>query len=204
MNMSQQTVYVVDDDTDVGKAVAYLLMHKGFSTQVFTRPETFLESIALDGEGCAIVDLQMPNLSGLELQQKLHDLDIDLPVIFLTGHGDVPAATTSMKAGAIDFLQKPVDPAVLIGVVREALKTAEKLKQERNRRAEVEQLFAKLTPREREIVDFLAKGFTAREIGQELDISSRTVEIHRSRIMKKLSVNCVADLVALSIAYGLR
>lgn len=202
--MNQQTVYVVDDETDVGNAVAYLLRHAGFRTEVFNRPEAFLERIGLDGEGCAIVDLQMPTLSGLELQQKLQELDIDLPVIFLTGHGDVPAATTGMKGGAIDFLQKPVIPDVLIEAVREALKTAEKRQQDRARQAELRQLFAKLTPREREIVAFLAKGYTAREIGRDLNISSRTVEIHRGRIMRKLLVDCVADLVALSIAYGVR
>lgn len=202
--MNQQTVYVVDDETDVANAVAYLLRHAGFKAEVFNRPETFLETIAMDGEGCVIVDLQMPTLSGLELQQKLHDLNSDLPVIFLTGHGDVPAATTGMKGGAIDFLQKPVIPDVLIGVVREALKTAEQRQQDRTRQAELQQLFAKLTPREREIVAFLAKGYTAREIGRDLNISSRTVEIHRGRIMRKLLVDCVADLVALSIAYGVR
>lgn len=203
--MHQKKAYIVDDDTDVCESLAELLSSVDIKPFCFLSGQEFLDQIPENtGDFISILDVQMPGMSGLEIQEKLHAEDVICPVIFLTGRGDVDTATSGMKHGALDFLQKPVDPEVLLDVVEMAFGKAAELKLERDKRDRINTLFMRLTPREREICFYLSQGYTAKKIGRTLDISPRTAEIHRSRIMEKLSAESSADLVALSIAYGMR
>jgi two-component system response regulator FixJ len=203
--MQQRKAYIVDDDPDVCESVAELLSSIGIQPVCFLSGQAFLAQIAeATGDFISILDVQMPEMSGLEIQEQLREQAVICPVIFLTGRGDVDTATSGMKHGALDFLQKPVDPGVLLDVVESAFEKAAELKAKKENQQRLEALFMRLTPREREICFYLSQGYTAKKIGRTLDISPRTAEIHRSRIMEKLSASSSADLVALSIAYGMR
>ncbi|MEY4685940.1 MAG: hypothetical protein RLZ25_2399 [Pseudomonadota bacterium] len=197
--------YVVDDDEGVCESLVELLQMSGIEAIPFTSSRTFMEAVPNEkGPFIAILDLQMPEINGLTLMEMLREQVPQCPVIFLTGRGDVESATHGMKLGAIDFLQKPVEPERLLEVVEWAFGLAQTRCEEKDRKNSIDGLFQKLTPREREICLFLSKGYTAKEIGRSLNISPRTAEIHRSRIMEKLTVDSNADLVSLAIAQGLR
>jgi two-component system response regulator FixJ len=205
MTMQQKKAYIVDDDSDVCESLAELLSSVDIQPVCFLSGQAFLEQVsAANGDFISILDVQMPEMSGLEIQEQLAQKEVICPVIFLTGRGDVDTATSGMKHGALDFLQKPVDPAVLLDVVEKAFEKAADLQAQKDKQHRIEALFMRLTPREREICFYLSQGYTAKKIGRTLDISPRTAEIHRSRIMEKLSAASSADLVALSIAYGMR
>lgn len=197
--------YVVDDDEGVCESLVELLQMSGIEAIPFTSSRTFMEAVPNEkGPFIAILDLQMPEINGLTLMEMLREQVPQCPVIFLKGRGDVESATHGMKLGAIDFLQKPVEPERLLEVVEWAFGLAQTRCEEKDRKNSIDGLFQKLTPREREICLFLSKGYTAKEIGRSLNISPRTAEIHRSRIMEKLTVDSNADLVSLAIAQGLR
>ncbi len=194
------TVFVVDDDAAVRDALRALLMTEGLAVETFDSAETFLAHYHPSEQlGCLVLDVRMAGLSGLDLQKLLAERDVRLPIIFLTGHGDVPMSVRALKAGAMDFLEKPADPAVLLARVREAIE------QDRRRRvteagtAALRSRYARLTPREREVLAQVIAGRTSKEIARALGISPRTVETHRSRIMEKLGAHSVLDLAA----YGL-
>ena len=197
MNAPLGKVFVVDDDDAVRASLRMLLEGEGLEVADFASADAFLASCAPSCRGCLITDIRMPGLSGLELQRALDERDIRLPVIMLTGHADVPAAVQSMKAGAIDFIEKPFDPPSLLAQVNRAIA----LDAERHAtRAEHEQrdaLLARLTPREREVIQRVAVGHSNKVVALDLDISERTVELHRARGLKKLEVRTVADLVRL-------
>jgi FixJ family two-component response regulator len=204
MAVNGLTVFIVDDDPEVGAALSTLLETEGFSVRTFFEGTSFLDSVRPDQQGCIILDIHLPQISGLDLQQILAERGVDLPIIFLTGFGDVPKATAGLKAGAVDFLEKPVDADVLIKAVREALDLSLQRQQEKARQKELEALYSHLTPREKEIIVLLARGYSAKQVGRALNISHRTAEIHRARIMEKLGVQSLADLVALAIRIGIR
>ena len=197
--------FVVDDDEGVCESLVELLQLSGVEATAFTSGKAFMAAVPLErGPFISILDLQMPEMSGLVLMESLRAELPQCPVIFLTGRGDVESATHGMKLGAVDFLQKPVEPEMLLEVVDRAFVLAQTRCEERDRKAVIDGLFKRLTPREREICIFLSKGYTAKEIGRSLNISPRTAEIHRSRIMEKLTVDSNADLVSLAIAQGMR
>lgn len=197
--------FVVDDDEGVCESLVELLQISGVEAAAFTSGKAFMDAVPLEkGPFIAILDLQMPEITGLALMELLRKEVPHCPVIFLTGRGDVESATHGMKLGAIDFLQKPVEPEKLLEVVEWAFGLAQTRCEEKDRKAVIDGLFKKLTPREREICLFLSKGYTAKEIGRSLNISPRTAEIHRSRIMEKLTVDSNADLVSMAIAQGIR
>ena len=183
-------VFVVDDDSSVRDSIALLLRAEGFTAQTFNSAPSFLSSWSRTQSGCLIVDLRMPGLSGLDLQERLAGEDDAPPIIFLTGHGTVPAAVHALKAGAVDFLEKPFEPDTLIARVCEALD------RDRQRRSDARQLES-LTPREREVLDEVANGKTNKVIATDLGISERTVELHRANGMRKLGVRSVAEVVRL-------
>lgn len=189
--MSEEAaVFVVDDDPAVRDSIAMLLRAEGLEVRTFDSARSFLVEWERSTPGCLIIDLRLPGLSGLDLQEHLAGDDNTPPIIFLTGYGTVPAAVRALKAGAMDFLEKPFDPAVLLALVREALA------RDRARRADIRRLGA-LTRREREVLEKVAEGDTNKVIAANLGISVRTVELHRARGMRKLRVRSVADLVRL-------
>ena len=183
-------VFVVDDDPAVCDSIAMLVRSEGLAVRTFDSAGSFLAAWNRYAPSCLIVDLRLPGLSGLDLQERLAGDDQAPPVIFLTGYGTVPAAVRALKAGAMDFLEKPFDPPSLLARVHEALATDVK------RRSDTRRLDA-LTPREREILDQVAAGDTNKVIAANLGISVRTVELHRARGLRKLSVRSVAELVRL-------
>jgi FixJ family two-component response regulator len=197
-------VFIVDDDDAVCESLSTLLNAEGFAVTAFPSATEFLEALKPNHQGCIILDINLPQISGLDLQSMLKERGIDLPIIFLTGFGDVPKATAGLKAGAVDFLEKPVDNEVLLEAVRKALEIGVQRSGEKARQQEVEALYAHLTPREKEIIVLLARGYSAKQVGRALGISHRTAEIHRARIMEKLGVQSLADLVALAIRIGIR
>jgi FixJ family two-component response regulator len=186
----EAAVFVVDDDPAVRDSIAMLVRGEGLEVKTFDSPRSLLAELGHCNPGCLIVDLRLPGLSGLELQEHLAGDDNVPPIIFLTGYGTVPAAVRALKAGAMDFLEKPFDPAVLLALVREALA------RDRARRADVHRLDT-LTRREREVLGEVAEGNTNKVIAANLGISVRTVELHRARGMRKLGVRSVAELVRL-------
>jgi FixJ family two-component response regulator len=204
MAVNGLTVFVVDDDTEICEALVSLLEAEGFTVAAFSSGTEFLDALKPDQNGCIILDINLPQISGLDLQQILADRGIDLPIIFLTGYGDVPKATAGLKAGAVDFLEKPVDAEVLIDAVRRGLELSARRGEEKVRQQQLEDLYSHLTPREKEIIVLLARGYSAKQVGRALGISHRTAEIHRARIMEKLGVQSLADLVALAIRIGIR
>lgn len=204
MAVNGLTVFVVDDDSDVRESLTALLQLEGFAVTAVASGTEFLDVFKPHQQGCIILDINLPQISGLDLQQILADRGIDLPIIFLTGYGDVPKATAGLKAGAVDFLEKPVDSDVLIEAIRRAMEIGARRGDEKARQQQLEDLYSHLTPREKEIIVLLARGYSAKQVGRALGISHRTAEIHRARIMEKLGVQSLADLVALAIRIGIR
>jgi len=190
-------VRVVDDDASVLRSLARLLRSAGFAVRTYPSSQEFLQQHDGDAPGCVVVDLSMPGLNGLQLQQALARFESPCPVIFITGYGDVPASVQAMKAGAVDFLLKPFDQSKLLDAVRVAL---EKDRAERSARAERSSLGAKvaaLTPREREVMAHVIAGRLNKQIAAELGTAEKTVKVHRARVMKKMGVGSVAELVAM-------
>ena len=186
----EPVVFVVDDDPALRDSIALLVRAEGLAARTFDSARSFLDTWDRSESGCLIVDLRMPGLSGLDLQERLAGDEAAPPIIFLTGHGTVPAAVLALKAGAMDFLEKPFDPATLLARVREALA------RDRRRRSNARRLDA-LTRREREVLEQVASGKTNKVIAVNLGISERTVEQHRAHGMRKLGVRTVATLVRL-------
>jgi RNA polymerase sigma factor (sigma-70 family) len=200
MQARELTVYLIDDDPSVRDALGLLLGVRGYRTAVFAGGEDFLKAWQPDWAGCVLIDIRMPGMDGLELQQKLSDLGCHLPVIVITGHGNVESARQAFKARAVDFLEKPLDHNRLISAIDEALKRESSLREDMQRREAAATLLQNLTAREREVMELVVSGSHNREIAQALGISVRTVEVHKSRLMTKLGVDNVADMVRLSMA----
>lgn len=198
----QPTVYFVDDDAAVRDALSLLLSLKGFLSQVFASAETFLETYRPEWRGCLLTDLRMPGMSGIDLQRALAARGITLPVVVLTAHGDVATTREAMKAGAFDFLEKPVDEAVLVDVLRTAIAfDAETHVAERDRLRRQER-FGRLTPRERDVARLLSDGLQNREIAEQLGISPRTVEVYKARMMEKLDCRNLAEMLRVMSGVG--
>ncbi len=189
------TVFVVDDDPGVLDALKLLLRSVGLTCRGFSSASEFLEAVDPAAPGCLVLDLRMPGMSGRELQKKLMELGSELPIIFVTAHGDVPTAVEAVKDGAIDFIQKPFPDQKLLDKVNSALELDERLRRERNEREEIERRVEALTPREREVMARVAAGTMNKNIARELGISQRTVEIHRARVMEKMGASSVPHLV---------
>ena len=196
MNM-QPSVFIVDDDPAVLDSLVVLLRLQGFQTRAFASAEAFLQSYDSQWSGCVVLDLRMPGKSGLELQRDMAQRNIRLPVIMITAHGDISAARESFKSGAVDFLEKPLDNQQLVAAIETALARDSQHREEARRSAQVERQLAKLTAREREVLDLVVAGRHNREIAEELRISARTVEAHKARLMAKLGVERLPDLVRL-------
>jgi two-component system, LuxR family, response regulator FixJ len=193
------TVYVVDDDDGMRRALDALLGTVGYETAVFSRPSEFLANFKADSPGCLVLDIRMPDMSGLELQQHLNRTGSMLPVIFITGHGDVPMAVQAMKEGAFEFIQKPFRDQDLLDRINHALKQDAENRHMVARRAEVLHRLESLTPRERQVMDLVVEGAANKVIAIDLALSERTVEIHRAKVMEKMGARSVAHLVKLHL-----
>lgn len=193
--MTDPTVFVVDDDASIRDALSLLISLKGFRPSVFASAEDFLAVYDVQWRGCLLTDLQMPGMSGLELQTTLQERGIVLPVVVLTAHGDVATTRAALKNGAVDFLEKPVDDDVLIDVLRNAIRIDSERHRARMQRVETMTRLGRLTPRERDVLDLLADGLQHREIAERLGISPRTVEVYKARMMEKLQCRTLAEIV---------
>ena len=197
------TVFVVDDDAAVRDALVQLLAAAGFSVRSFPSGTAFLQACAPDWRGCILLDIAMPGMSGLALQEALAARAIRLPIVFLTAHGKVPTAVQAMKAGAMEFLEKPAAGPVLLDAVRRSLAIDAERHAQDATRVELMERVATLTRREREVMTLAARAGSNKEIGRQLGISHRTVEIHRGRIMRKLGLATPFELAAAATACGL-
>lgn len=194
--LEQAQVFIIDDDPSVLRALERLLRSYGFRVDVFTSPGAFLERQPYtEGPGCLLLDLRMPELSGLDLQQIMGQQKISMPIVFLSAQADVPSAARAMREGAIDFLVKPVDEPQLLESITRATTLAVDLWHRSRAEEETERRIARLTTRERQVCDLVARGLLNKQIAYELGTSEKTVKVHRGRVMRKLEVESVAALV---------
>ena len=189
------TVFIVDDDASIRFAMQALMDSVNLKHEIFSSGDEFLEKVTDQRPGCLVLDIRMPGLGGLELQEELIKRGNTLPIIFITGHGDVPMAVEAMQKGAVDFIQKPFRDQELLDRIREALATDEERREAQQHHAEVAGRLERLTKREREVFDLVVTGKPNKVIAYELGVSQRTVEIHRARVMEKMQARSLADLV---------
>jgi len=202
MSNADATVFIVDDDAGVLKALTRLVSANGYRTQSFTSPQEFLAHHDGALPGCAVFDVGMPGLDGLALQEALGAPDAQRPVIFITGKGDVPTSVRAMKAGAIDFLTKPVSDKDLMAAIARAVDRDGDTRQRRAELASIEARLAMLTPREREVLGYVVAGRLNKQIAGELGTVEKTIKVHRGRMMEKMGVRTVADLVRMAQKAG--
>ena len=201
--MNKPTVYIIDDDLSILRGLNRLMRAAGLYAELFTSAKGFLASDKYERPGCIILDLKMPNMTGVELQKELSKAEYCMPIIFLSGHADIPTAAQAMKEGAIDFLTKPVDKNDLLNAIHLSL---EKDRENLIQKAEstlIHEKFKMLTPREHEAMTYVITGMLNKQIAGEMDISEETVKIHRGRVMQKLGIVSVAELVYLCNKVGI-
>jgi two-component system, LuxR family, response regulator FixJ len=201
-NNARPTIFVVDDDTAVRDALKLLLRSVGHAVETYSSAQEFLEAYGEDRAGCLVLDIRMPGMSGLELQQKLNEKHSILPIIFITGHGDVPMAVEAMQAGAVDFIQKPFRDQDLIDRINQALEKDGANRAALGERNDIRRRLETLTPREREVLDLVVHGKANKVIAGDLKLSQRTVEIHRARVMEKMQASSLAHLVRMVLEVG--
>ena len=193
-------VFVIDDDASVRKGLSRLLRSVGYATELFASATDYLQREPYGGIGCLVLDIRMPKLSGIDLQLQLNEQGSDLPVIFLTAHGDLPMGIAAMKRGAVDFLTKPVDESSLIDAVRRALAGHLAVRSERSKTADAQARLDRLSPREFEVLQHILGGARNVQIAEDLRISEKTVKAHRGKIMRKLNASSAAELGWISAA----
>jgi FixJ family two-component response regulator len=198
------TIFVIDDDASVRKGLSRLLRSLGFEVEIFASAEQFLERGSYKGIGCIVLDVRMPGLSGMDLQDELNRAGHSLPIVFITGHGEIPMSVQAMKRGAVDFLSKPFDDKELLRAVNEAVATARRTETQRADTGDALRRVELLTPREREILRYVISGLLNKQIAFKLNIAEKTVKVHRGHIMEKLRVGSVAELVRLAEKAGIK
>jgi FixJ family two-component response regulator len=196
-------VYVVDDDSSVREAIKSLIRSVGLRVETFGTAQEFLKSARPDAPGCVVLDVRLPGLSGLDLQRELAANGINLPVIFITGHGDIPMSVRAMKAGALEFLTKPFRDQDLLDAILQALERDLSARQQRSETAELRERFDSLTSREREVIGLVVSGLLNKQIAGELGTSEVTIKIHRSQVMKKMGAGSLAELVRMTEKLGI-
>jgi FixJ family two-component response regulator len=202
MTEAQATVFIVDDDDGMRQSLKNLIGSVGLQVKVFASAQEFLRSKLTDVPGCLVLDVRLPGLSGLDLQKRMADAGIDIPIIFITGHGDIPMTVRAMKAGAVEFLTKPFRDQDLLDAVQQAL---ERDRAARAQRGEIEELRTRLdslTPREREVMTLVVAGLLNKQIAGELGTSETTVKIHRHQVMEKMGADSLAELVRMADRLG--
>ncbi len=198
MKQPDAVVFVVDDDSSVREAIKSLIRSVGLRVEAFETAQEFLRSKRPDAPGCVVLDVRLPGLSGLDLQRELAKHGISIPVIFITGHGDIPMSVRAMKAGALEFLTKPFRDQDLLDAIQQALERDRAARQQRTETAELRERFDSLTAREREVMSLVVSGLLNKQIAGELGTSEVTVKIHRSQVMKKMGAGSLAELVRMT------
>lgn len=202
MKKEEPTVYVIDDDPSVRKALERLLRSAGHKSETFASASEFLDFRPPNAPGCLILDVMMPGLNGLELQERLAAHEIFLPIIFITGHGTIPMSVRAMKAGAADFLQKPFNDEDLLHAISDAIEKDRRARQERKEVEKLRKRLDSLTPREVEVFRLIVTGMLNKQVAFDLGITEKTIKVHRARIMEKMDVKSLADLVRLAEKLG--
>jgi FixJ family two-component response regulator len=193
----QRHVFIVDDDVQTLRAFARILHVEGFEVDTFHSASEFLKHPPSDVPSCLVLDLRLPEIDGLQLQQLMRNGRVDIPIIFISGYGDVPSTASAMRFGAVDFLEKPVEGARLLDAVSNAVALDAVRRGRRRDSDNAKELLAQLTPRERQVCELLARGLLNKQIADEIGASERTVKIHRGRAVQKLGINSITDLVRL-------
>jgi FixJ family two-component response regulator len=198
MSSAGATIFVVDDDPSILRALTRFLKTEGYTVETFASPREFLDRPPHDCPGCLILDLRMPGVGGLEVQEALAGAGHLLPIVFMSGRGDVPTTVRAMKAGAVDFLTKPLDDSKLLAVIASAVARSRVMRSDRDERRALEARIASLTPREREVFPLVARGLPNKKIAGLLGTAEKTVKVHRARVMEKLGAESLADLVRMA------
>jgi FixJ family two-component response regulator len=194
---------VVDDDVSVRRSMARLLNSHGFSAETHACAEDFLALGQYSDPSCLVLDVLMPGINGLELQERMAALNLAIPIVFITGHGDIPTSVKAMKAGAVDFLAKPFSSGELLSAVRSAIAKSRRERELHSTRSEIKRRMSTLTPREAEVFRLVVIGMMNKEIASELGVSIKTVKVHRGRVMKKMEAGSVAELVRMAGTAGI-
>ncbi|HXX24376.1 MAG TPA: response regulator [Terriglobia bacterium] len=204
MRQPDAVIAIVDDDPSAREGLESLVRSAGWRVETFASAQEFLARAHTEAPNCLILDLQLPGLSGLDLQKRMADAELEIPIVFLTGHGNIPASVQAMKAGAVEFLTKPFDDEELLRAIQEAV---ERDGLTRLRQAEIHELqrrFASLTPREQEVMQQVVSGLLNKQVAAELKISEVTVKVHRGQVMRKMRADSLADLVRMADKLGIR
>ena len=203
VNAAAQTVFLVDDDPGVSRALSRVLREEGWNVETFDSAEAFLGRSRPDEQGCVVLDVTMSGLDGLELQRRLAEAGQSLPIVFVTGHGDIPMSVQAIKAGAADFLTKPVEAHVLVSAIRTAIQNDAAKQQMRAATAQIRQRFDTLTPREREVLAALVEGRLNKQIAADFGVVEQTIKFHRARIMERMQAKTVAQLMHIAARLGI-
>jgi len=201
---SDAVVAVVDDDLSAREGLESLIRSAGWRAETFASAQEFLARARPDAPGCLILDLQLPGLSGLDLQKRMAEAGMEIPIIFLTGHGNIPASVQAMKAGAVEFLTKPVDEQDLLRAIQEAIERDRRTRQRHSEIHELQNRYESLTAREQEVMQQVVKGLLNKQIAAELQITEFTVKIHRGHVMRKMRADSLADLVRMAASLGMQ
>ncbi len=203
MTTADVTVFVVDDDVSVRKSVARLIESVGLKVETFASAREYLKQDPCEGPACLVLDVRMPEMSGLDLQDELTSAGLSMPIIFITGHGNVPMSVKAVKAGAVDFIEKPFDDQTLLDAINEAIKRDRKSKLDQAEINEIQKRVDSLTKREKEVFALVVQGLLNKQIAFELGTSEKTVKVHRGRVMEKMQAESLADLVRMAERIGI-
>lgn len=199
--MNEPTVFIVDDDQAVARSLRWLIESVRLRVETFASAQAFIDGYDVGKPGCLVLDVRMPGMSGLDLQERLVARRIRVPIIFITGHGDVQMAVRAIQAGAFDFVEKPFNDQDLLDRIQKAIALDADQRDKEALRIQLRNLFAGLTPREREVLDLVVEGLSNKAIANSLGLSAKTVEVHRAKVMDKMQARSVSDLVKLAIQY---
>lgn len=195
-----EAVYLVDDDPDVRDAIVFLLENEGLPVRAFGEPQPLLDEVDGSSRGCMVLDVRLPQMDGLQLLEALRERSVEMPAIFISGHGDIPMAVRAVQAGALDFLEKPFRDEVLLEKVNNGLELDRHARESHSERLAVEKRLEELTPREREVMEGMLQGKLNKIIASDLDVSVRTVEVHRANVLDKLHARNSSDMVRLVLS----
>ena len=200
---TKSLVYLVDDDYSVRDSLSMLIESTGQAVRCFESADEFLENFDPDQPGCLILDVRMPRMTGLELQEELNRRDFNIPIIFISGHADVPDSSKAFRGGAVDYMEKPFDSETLLKRMQEAIRRDADTRVQNAERRKLKQRLGTLTPREREVMTLVVKGLSNKEAARQLEVSNRTIDVHRAKIMEKMDAEDLAELTVMAMHCGM-